>query len=93
MTNHFFSAMASKKSGGHKVISAQCPECQSDVISNKRGCGSLVKAQASARVDVRTAAVFLQCEPRSPTRVQVFVRMLGHVHDGQPTVNLTVPTP
>ena len=28
--------------------------------------------------------------PRSPTRVQVFVLMLGHVHDGQPTVILRV---
>ena len=24
-----------------------------------------------------------KCGPRSPTRVQVLVRMLGHVHDGQ----------
>ena len=38
-------------------------------ISNKRGCGSPVKAQASARVDVPTACFFLQCGPRSPTRV------------------------
>ena len=40
------------------MISAQCPECRSGVNSNKRGCGSLVKAQASARVDVPTARVF-----------------------------------
>ena len=44
------------------MISAQCSECQSDVSSNKRGCGSPVKAQAqaqaSARVDVPTARVF-----------------------------------
>ena len=42
------------------MISAQCSECQSDVSSNKRGCGSPVKAQAqaSARVDVLTARVF-----------------------------------
>ena len=40
------------------VISAQCPECQSDANSNKRGCGTPVKAQASARVDVPTARVF-----------------------------------
>ena len=42
------------------MISAQCSECHSDVNSNKRGCGSPVKAQAqaSARVDVPTARVF-----------------------------------
>ena len=40
------------------MISAQCPECQSDVNSNKRGCGSPAQAQASARVDVPTARVF-----------------------------------
>ena len=57
-----------------------------DRNSNKRGCGSLVKAQASARVDVPTAPFFLQCGPRSPTRVQVFVRMLGYVFVRQPTV-------
>ena len=34
---------------------------------------------------------FLQCGPRSPTRLQVFVRMLGYVHYRQPI--LTVPTP
>ena len=33
-------------------------ECQSGVNSNKRGCGSPVKAQASARVDVPTERVF-----------------------------------
>ena len=37
------------------AISAQCPECQRDVNSNKRGSRSLVKAQATARVDVPTA--------------------------------------
>ena len=37
------------------VISAQCLECERDVKSNKRGCGTLVKAQAPARVDVHTA--------------------------------------
>ena len=37
------------------MISAQCPECQSDVNSNKRVCGSPVKTQASARVDVPRA--------------------------------------
>ena len=44
----------------HKVISAQCSECQSNVSSNQRGCGSPMKAQAqaSARVDVPTAGVF-----------------------------------
>ena len=42
----------------HKVISAQCPECQSGANSNKRGCGPPVKAQATARVDVPTARVF-----------------------------------
>ena len=35
--------------------------------SNKRGCGSLVKALASAWVGVPTAPVALQCGPRSPT--------------------------
>ena len=42
------------------MISAQCSECQSNVSSNQRGCGSPVKAQAqaSARVDVPTARVF-----------------------------------
>ena len=40
------------------MILAQCSECQSDVNSNKRGCGSLAQAQASARVDVPTARVF-----------------------------------
>ena len=52
-------AMASN--GVHnKVISAQCPECQSGANSNKRGCGPPVKAQAqaTARVDVPTARVF-----------------------------------
>ena len=39
----------------------------------EENCGSLVKAQASARLDVPTAPVFfLQCGPRRPTRVQVF---------------------
>ena len=33
----------------------QCSECHKDVNSNKRGSGSLVKAQATARVDVSTA--------------------------------------
>ena len=70
----------------HKVISAQCHECQSDADSNKRGCGVPAQAQASARVDVPTARV--PRGPRSPTRVQVFVRMLGYVHGGQPTVIL-----
>ena len=37
---------------------AQCPECQSDASSNKRGCGTLAQAQAPARVDVPTARVF-----------------------------------
>ena len=40
------------------MISAQCPECQSDVNSNKRGCGSPAQAQATAREDVPTARVF-----------------------------------
>ena len=40
------------------MISAQCSECHSDVNSNKRGCGSLAQAQASARVDVPTARMF-----------------------------------
>ena len=57
----------------HKVISAQCPECQSGANSNKRGCGPPVKAQATARVDVPTARVFPAVDSRSPTRVQVFV--------------------
>ena len=73
------------KNCGHKVISAKCPDCQSDVNSNKRGCGS----QASAMVDVPTDSFFLlQCGPRSPTRVQACVRMLGNVYGGQPTVIL-----
>ena len=56
------------------MISAQCSECQSDVSSKKRGCGSpaQAQAQATARVDVPTAAAFL-CGPRSPTCLQVFV--------------------
>ena len=43
-----------------KVISAECPECRSDVNSNKRkhGCGTQTQAQASERVDVPTARVF-----------------------------------
>ena len=36
--------------------------------------------------------LFWQCGPRSSTRVQVFVRMLGHVLIREPTVILTVPT-
>ena len=36
------------------MISAQCPECQSDVNSNKGGCGT----PAQAQVDVPTARVF-----------------------------------
>ena len=36
---------------------------------------------------------FLQCGPRSPTGVQVFVRLLGHALVRQPTVILTVTTP
>ena len=39
----------------------------------EESCGSPAKAQASARVDVPTAVFFLQCGPRRPTRVQVFV--------------------
>ena len=42
----------------HKVVSAQCSACHSDVNSNKRGCGTLAQAQASAWVDVPTARVF-----------------------------------
>ena len=34
------------------------PECQSDVNSNKRGCGTPAQAQTSARVDMPTARVF-----------------------------------
>ena len=49
------------KKCAHKMISVQCPECQSDVNSNKRGCGSLVKAQASARVDMPTDSFFFCC--------------------------------
>ena len=63
----------------HKVISAQCSECHSDVNLNKRGCGPPVKAQATARVDVPTAREFL-------------FRMLGYVPGGQPTVILRVST-
>ena len=37
------------------MISAWCPERQSDLNSNKRGCGTPAQAQASARVDVPTA--------------------------------------
>ena len=37
---------------------ALCPECQSDVNSNKRGCGTYAQAHSSARVDVPTARVF-----------------------------------
>ena len=56
------------------MISAQCPECQSGVISNKRGCGSPAKAQATARVDVPTARVFRVWTKESNTcAVQVFV--------------------
>ena len=49
---HFFLFFDGLKRCGRKVISAQCPGCQSDVNSNKRG------AQASARVDVPTAPSF-----------------------------------
>ena len=38
---------------------------------------------------VPTALFLLQCGPRSPTRVQVFVRMFGYVLVRQPTVILT----
>ena len=55
VTPFFFDGL---KKCRHKVISAQCPECQSDVNSNKRGCGTNAQAQASARVDVPTARVF-----------------------------------
>ena len=51
-------------------------------------CRSPVKAQASARVDVPTATFILQWGPMSPTRVQVFVQMLGYVLVRQPTVIL-----
>ena len=51
----------------HKVISAQCPECQSGANSNKRGCGPPVKAQATARVDVPTARVFSAWSKESNT--------------------------
>ena len=49
----------------HKVISAQCSECQSNVSSNRRGCGSPVKAQAHRRQHGWTCP--------QPARVQVFV--------------------
>ena len=48
----------------------------------------LVKAQESARLDVPTATFILQCGPMSPTRVKVFVQMLGYVLVRQPTVIL-----
>ena len=55
--------------------------------------GSLVKAQASAQVGVPAAPRFVLLHgPRSPTRVYFFffARMLGSVHDRQPTVILRV---
>ena len=62
-------------------------------MCTRRGCGWLATAQATALVDVPTAHHVFGCGPRSPTRVQVFVRMLGYVLVKQPTVILTVPTP
>ena len=40
--------------------------------AQRRDCGWLAKAHASARVDVPTVHFYLQCGPRSPTRAQVF---------------------
>ena len=60
---------------------------------DRRSCGLLVKAQASARLDVPTARHFLQYGPRRPTCVVTsfcFKRKLGSVHDGQPTVIMRV---
>ena len=58
-------ALVHRRSGpcnAQKGVDTRCflrsaPECQSNVSSNQRGCGSPVKAQAqaSARVDVPTA--------------------------------------
>ena len=87
----FFVFVVSSNVGDTMRFLRSAPECQSDVNSNKRGCGTLVKAQAPARVDVPTALFFLQCGPRSPTRVQVFVRMLEYVLVRQPIVILRVP--
>ena len=63
-------------------------ECHKDVNSNKLGCGSPVKAQATARVDVPTGRVFPVW-----TMEANMSRMLGYVLVGQPTVILRVPAP
>ena len=48
-------------------------ECHpSGTHGDKRSCGSLVKAPASARVDVPTAPIFLWYGARSPRRVNKF---------------------
>ena len=52
--------------------SEQYPECQSDVNSDKRGCGSPAKAQAPARVDVPTAFFFCSADQGVQHSVQVF---------------------
>ena len=77
----------------HKVISAQCPECQSGANSNKRGCGPPVKAQATARVDVPTARVFPAWSKESNTSASFCCErldMLGYPLVRQPTVILRV---
>ena len=58
----------------------------------KESCGSLVKAQASARVFVPNAPpFFVVLTKESHTCVQVvFTIMLGSAHDGQPTMILQV---
>ena len=58
----------------------------------EESCGSLAQAQASARVDVPTAPTFFAV-PTNESNTCVhrfFTRMLGTVHDRQPTVVLRI---
>ena len=78
----FFLDDGLKKSVDTKVISVQCAECHKNVNSNKRGCGSLVKAQARARVDVPTARVFSCVDQGVQHECKFLLRMLGYVFSG-----------
>ena len=58
----------------------------------KESCGSLVKAQASAQVDVPTASNFFCSTDQGVQhlRTSFIMRKLGYVLDGQPTVIVRV---
>ena len=58
------------------------------------GVHKVISAQCFTQCSLATRDhVFVQTRPRSPTRAQVFARVLGHVHYGQPTVISRVPSP